>query len=87
MSKAVIKDIRSKLPKFEEFNIYGVYGISRKCCIEGKNIVKPYEFHAICGWLDKYFEYSPSGYEEAIKWLEEKRILCMKYLGVEVDNE
>lgn len=79
-----IKNIR--FPAFKDFSLCKMYGISKKCRISGYILTKPYMFHAICGWNDKYFEYSESGYEEAKKWLEETRILCLKMLGVEEEQ-
>ena len=76
-------DIKKLLPEFKDFSLYKQYGISKKCCIEGYNITKPYKIHARCGTDDNYFEYSESGYAEAIKWLEEKRLLWLKRLGVQ----
>ena len=79
-------DIKKCLPAFKDFNLYKAYGLSKNFCIEGYNIAKPYKFHAKCFTYDKYFEYSESGYAEAIKWLEKQRLLSLKELGVEVEE-
>ena len=44
--KIELTDIKKCLPAFKDFNLYKAYGVSENLGIEGRNIIKPYKFHA-----------------------------------------
>ena len=80
-------ELKERLPDFSEFSFFKSYGISANCCVQGYYITRPESIQAICCGEKAFFKGTKEGYEKAVKWLEEKRIVWLKKLGVEFENE
>lgn len=80
--KIKVYDLKKHFPDFSQFDFFKFYGLSPSCCIEGDYVSRPARIRAICGSEKAFFKGTAEGYEEAKKWLEEKRILWLKKMGV-----
>lgn len=82
------KDVKElSFPSFDQFDNYKKYGISNKCFIKKRTIIKPYKIAAHCFGRTEYFEDDEMGLAEAIQWLISARRRALLYLGVEEIEE